>query len=120
METTNEALILGKNHQLFLESLGFWEKIKGDKHVVFRNKEHIIIEIFLSPNTTTKNVLHTFYCDYIKNMKVRNMNMKEISELIPIKEIETNDEWYESLPNDRIERWWEIFDFAFNFDKKLI
>ncbi|EKE39083.1 hypothetical protein ENUP19_0274G0013 [Entamoeba nuttalli] len=130
-----ETMRLGKNHQLFIQLLGFNQKIKGKNHVVFRNKEHIIIDLFLNDEDTTKTMLRSFFVNYIKLLKVNYLSLQEIQNKIPIKEnyndsnitiiigddvLTITPEWYNTLPkNDLINKWWMIFDYAFNFDNKI-
>ncbi|BFU20900.1 hypothetical protein EHI8A_001880 [Entamoeba histolytica HM-1:IMSS-B] len=130
-----ETMRLGKNHQLFIQLLGFNQKIKGKNHVVFRNKEHIIIDLFLNDEDTTKTMLRSFFVNYIKLLKVNYLSLQEIQNKIPIKENDNDGniiifigddvltitpEWYNTLPkNDLINKWWMIFDYAFNFDNKI-
>ncbi|EDR24220.1 hypothetical protein EDI_175090 [Entamoeba dispar SAW760] len=130
-----ETMKLGRNHQLFIQLLGFNQKIKGKNHVVFRNKEHLIIDLFLNDEDTTKTMLRSFFVNYIKLLKVNYLPLQEIQNKIPIKEsydngdmkifiandeLSVTPEWYNALPkNDLINKWWMIFDYAFNFDNKI-
>ncbi|BFU25419.1 hypothetical protein EHI8A_067210 [Entamoeba histolytica HM-1:IMSS-B] len=131
----HESIILGKNHEEFLKSLGFYQKIKADNHCVFRTpNDKVIIDHIVSPNDDTRIVLRMFFINFIKLLKVNNRPMEEIASLIPIQELNSNgkpeivvageklefdQDWHNQLPTDQINRWWLIFDFAFNLSKKI-
>ncbi|ELP85421.1 hypothetical protein EIN_087230 [Entamoeba invadens IP1] len=129
----HDAFNLGQNHIQFLNAMGFHHKVKSSNICAFKNN-HLTIDHIVSPSEKTKDVLRSFFVDYVKLMKVNNKPMNEIAATIPVvesmseedkkifiagRELKFNDDWFRSLPNDKVNRWWYILEFAYSLDETL-